>query len=222
MDVLIDHGASISFARTTVRPRLVEPGSRLGEAIGVDRVTAALELVELIHETGGGDDPVLEQRLHPRLRRPARDPQLPPFGARVGRQSRPERFAAGSARQHLEPEVAPLRACRGRDPVGAGGERVALAKHPAEADPVSPLAGRIDEAAKRASAAALAGALEAEGDVGRVRGPEAEHHSRPGPARRSGARRGRSPEPVVEAAGGQELRARRARARSQCRARRRL
>ena len=53
MDVLIDHGASISFARTTIRPRLVEPGSRLGEAIGVDRVTAALELVELIHETGG-------------------------------------------------------------------------------------------------------------------------------------------------------------------------
>jgi hypothetical protein len=53
MDVLIDHGASISFARTTIRPRLVEPGTRLGEAIGVDRVTAAMELVELIHETGG-------------------------------------------------------------------------------------------------------------------------------------------------------------------------
>ena len=53
MDVLVDYGASISFARTTVRPRLVEPGSRLGEAIAATRVTAALELVELIHGTGG-------------------------------------------------------------------------------------------------------------------------------------------------------------------------
>ena len=54
LDVLVEHGASISFARTTVRPRLIEPGSRLGEAIGANRVTAALELVELIHGTGGG------------------------------------------------------------------------------------------------------------------------------------------------------------------------
>jgi GntR family transcriptional regulator len=53
MDVLVEHGASISFARTTVRPRLIEPGSRLGEALGAGRVTAALELVELIHGTGG-------------------------------------------------------------------------------------------------------------------------------------------------------------------------
>ncbi len=54
LDVLVEHGASISFGRTTVRPRLIEPGSRLGEAIGASRVTAALELVELIHGTGGG------------------------------------------------------------------------------------------------------------------------------------------------------------------------
>ena len=53
MDVLIDQGASISFARTTVRPRLVEPGSRLGDSIAATRVTATLELVELIHGTGG-------------------------------------------------------------------------------------------------------------------------------------------------------------------------
>ncbi len=54
MDVLIEQGVSISFGRTTVRPRLVEPGSRLGEAIAATRVTATLELVELIHGTGGG------------------------------------------------------------------------------------------------------------------------------------------------------------------------
>ncbi len=53
LDVLVERGVPISFARTTVRPRLVEPGSRLGEAIGATRVTATLELVELIHETGG-------------------------------------------------------------------------------------------------------------------------------------------------------------------------
>ena len=53
MDVLIDQGASISFARTTVRPRLVEPGSRLGDSSAATRVTATLELVELIHGTGG-------------------------------------------------------------------------------------------------------------------------------------------------------------------------
>ena len=31
----------------------MEPGSRLGEAIGATRVTAALELVELMHLAGG-------------------------------------------------------------------------------------------------------------------------------------------------------------------------
>ena len=53
LDVLVERGVPISFARTSVRPRLVEPGSRLGEAMGATRVTAALELIELIHETGG-------------------------------------------------------------------------------------------------------------------------------------------------------------------------
>jgi hypothetical protein len=36
-----------------VRPRLVEPGTPLGEAMGVTRVTGALELVELIHVAAG-------------------------------------------------------------------------------------------------------------------------------------------------------------------------
>ena len=53
LDVLVEHGVPIAFARTQVRPRLVEPGSRLGEAIGATRVTAALELVELMHLAGG-------------------------------------------------------------------------------------------------------------------------------------------------------------------------
>ena len=53
LDVLIEHGVPIAFARTQVRPRLVEPGSRLGEAIGATRVTATLELVELMHLAGG-------------------------------------------------------------------------------------------------------------------------------------------------------------------------
>ncbi len=53
LDVLVERGVPISFARTSVRPRLVEPGGRLGEAMGATRVTATLELIELIHETGG-------------------------------------------------------------------------------------------------------------------------------------------------------------------------
>ncbi len=53
LDVLVERGVPIAFARTRVRPRLVEPGSRLGEAIGATRVTATLELVELMHLAGG-------------------------------------------------------------------------------------------------------------------------------------------------------------------------
>src|SRR5262245_22057112 len=48
LDVLVGAGVPIAFARTQVRPRLVEPGSRLGEAMEAARVTAALELVEVI------------------------------------------------------------------------------------------------------------------------------------------------------------------------------
>lgn len=53
LDVMVEHGVPIAFARTQVRPRLVEPGGRLGESLGATRVTAALEVTELIHEAGG-------------------------------------------------------------------------------------------------------------------------------------------------------------------------
>ena len=53
LDVMVEHGVTISFARTQVRPRLVEPGGRLAEALGTTRVTAALEQIELIHASGG-------------------------------------------------------------------------------------------------------------------------------------------------------------------------
>ena len=53
LDVLVKSGVPIAFARTQVRPRLVEPGTRLGVAIGATRVTAALELVEVMHLAGG-------------------------------------------------------------------------------------------------------------------------------------------------------------------------
>ena len=53
LDVLIAHGVPVAFARTQVRPRLVEPGTRLGEAMGATRVMAALELTEVLHLAGG-------------------------------------------------------------------------------------------------------------------------------------------------------------------------
>lgn len=53
LDVLVGHGDAISFARTQVRPRLIEPDDRIGKAMGVTRVTAALELSELLHTTPG-------------------------------------------------------------------------------------------------------------------------------------------------------------------------
>lgn len=53
LDVLVDRGDQISFARTQVRPRLVEPDDHAGKAMGVSRVTAALELSELLHTAAG-------------------------------------------------------------------------------------------------------------------------------------------------------------------------
>ena len=53
LDVLVEHGNQISFARTQVRPRMIEPGDRAGAAMGVTRVTAALELTELLHTADG-------------------------------------------------------------------------------------------------------------------------------------------------------------------------
>ena len=53
LDVLLDVGVPIAFARTTVRPRLLEPGEEIGDALGVARITAALELMETIHVNDG-------------------------------------------------------------------------------------------------------------------------------------------------------------------------
>jgi GntR family transcriptional regulator len=53
LDVLVARGVPIAFARTHVRPRLVEPQSRLGSALGATRVTAALEMIEVMHLSGG-------------------------------------------------------------------------------------------------------------------------------------------------------------------------
>jgi GntR family transcriptional regulator len=53
LDVLIEHGIPIAFARTHVNPRLVEPDSRLGQALEATRVTATLELVEVMHLAEG-------------------------------------------------------------------------------------------------------------------------------------------------------------------------
>ncbi len=53
LDVLAAQGETIAFARTQVRPRLIEPGTRLGEAMEATRITGALELVELIHVAAG-------------------------------------------------------------------------------------------------------------------------------------------------------------------------
>ena len=53
LDVLVERGETVAFARTQVRPRLVEPGTRLGDALDATRITAALEQVELIHAAGG-------------------------------------------------------------------------------------------------------------------------------------------------------------------------
>jgi GntR family transcriptional regulator len=53
LDVLVACGVPIAFANTQVRPRLVEPGSRVGAALGATRVTAALEMVEVMHLASG-------------------------------------------------------------------------------------------------------------------------------------------------------------------------
>ena len=53
LDVLVEHEVPIAFARTHVRPRLVEPDSRLGQALDATRVTATLELVEVMHLAEG-------------------------------------------------------------------------------------------------------------------------------------------------------------------------
>ena len=53
LDVLVERGDPIAFARTQVRPRLVEPDSRVGDGARGEPLTAALELAELLHAPGG-------------------------------------------------------------------------------------------------------------------------------------------------------------------------
>lgn len=49
LDMLLESDVPVAFARTQARPRLVEPGTRLGQALAATRVTAALELLEVMH-----------------------------------------------------------------------------------------------------------------------------------------------------------------------------
>jgi DNA-binding GntR family transcriptional regulator len=53
LDVVINSGVPVAFARTGVRPRLLEPGEEIGDALGVRRTTGALEITETIHVNDG-------------------------------------------------------------------------------------------------------------------------------------------------------------------------
>jgi GntR family transcriptional regulator len=60
LDVLIELGIAVAFARTRVIPCLVTPREQVGKALGARRATAALELDEVIYLSGG--DPVAYSR----------------------------------------------------------------------------------------------------------------------------------------------------------------
>lgn len=60
LDVLIELGVPVTFARTRVIPSLIGPRERAGKLLGVRRVTAVLELEELIY--AGRDDRVAYSR----------------------------------------------------------------------------------------------------------------------------------------------------------------
>jgi GntR family transcriptional regulator len=60
LDVLIDLGTAVAFARTRVIPCLVTPRGQIGKALGIRRTTAALELEEVIYV--GAGDPVAYSR----------------------------------------------------------------------------------------------------------------------------------------------------------------
>jgi hypothetical protein len=55
LDILIDLGIAVAFARTRVLPCLVTPREQVGKALGVRRATAALELEEVVYRAGSGD-----------------------------------------------------------------------------------------------------------------------------------------------------------------------
>jgi GntR family transcriptional regulator len=54
LDLLIESGIAVAFARTRVMPCLVTPREQVGKALAVRRTTAALELEEVIY-TGSGE-----------------------------------------------------------------------------------------------------------------------------------------------------------------------
>jgi GntR family transcriptional regulator len=60
LDVLIEVGIPIGFARTRVMPCLVTPREQVGKALQIRRTTAALELEEVIYL--GGGEPVAYSR----------------------------------------------------------------------------------------------------------------------------------------------------------------
>jgi len=53
LDILIGAGVPVAFARTGIRPRLLEPDEEVGAALGVKRTTGALEITETIHINDG-------------------------------------------------------------------------------------------------------------------------------------------------------------------------
>ena len=53
LDVVIEAGVPVAFARTGIRPRLLEPDDEVGGALGVSRTTGALEITETIHVNDG-------------------------------------------------------------------------------------------------------------------------------------------------------------------------
>jgi GntR family transcriptional regulator len=60
LDVLIELGVAVAFARTRVMPCLITPREQVGKALGAKRTIAALELEEVIY--AGGGDPVAYSR----------------------------------------------------------------------------------------------------------------------------------------------------------------
>jgi GntR family transcriptional regulator len=60
LDILIEIGVAVAFARTRVTPHLLTPREQVAKALGIRRTTAALELEEVIY--AGGGDPVAYSR----------------------------------------------------------------------------------------------------------------------------------------------------------------
>jgi len=101
LDMLIELGIAVAFARTRVIPCLVTPREQVGKALAIRRTTAALELEEVIY--AGGGDPVAYSRdlfapgaLDVRVMRSLEDSRPAPVGlaGNSGRRSRSPRSKA--------------------------------------------------------------------------------------------------------------------------------